>query len=61
MVIPIGTYSRHYYDLYQLGQRREVLEMLRSDEYTQIKEDYEQVSLSLSQRLLQARPNEFRQ
>jgi len=42
---PVGTYSRHYYDLYQLGQRREVLEMLRSDEYTQIKEDYEQISL----------------
>ncbi|MBS2037935.1 nucleotidyl transferase AbiEii/AbiGii toxin family protein [bacterium] len=42
---PIGTYSRHYYDLYQLGQRQEVLEMLRSDEYTQIKEDYERISL----------------
>jgi len=41
---PIGTYARHYYDLYQLSGRPEVLDMLRSDEYAQIKEDYEQVS-----------------
>lgn len=41
---PIGSYARHYYDLFQLAGRPEVLETLRSAEYAAIKEDYEQIS-----------------
>jgi len=41
---PLGTYARHYYDLYQLGGREEVTAMLRSEEYQAIKADYDQVS-----------------
>jgi hypothetical protein len=33
----IGGYARHYYDLYCLAERPEVLAMLRSDEYAAIK------------------------
>ncbi len=40
----IGGYARHYYDLYQLAARTEVLTMLRSDEYAAIKADYDQIS-----------------
>jgi hypothetical protein len=36
----LGTYARHYYDLFQLAGRDEVLDMLRSDEYVAIKNDY---------------------
>ena len=42
--IPLGTYARHYYDLYQLGSQGEVLTMLRSDEYAAIKADYDRIS-----------------
>ncbi len=41
---PIGPHARHYYDLYQLGQRQEVIDMLKSPEYAEIKADYEVVS-----------------
>jgi hypothetical protein len=41
---PLGPYPRHYYDLFQLSQRSEVLEMLKSDEYTAIKTDYDRIS-----------------
>ena len=41
---PLGTYARHYYDLFQLAARPEVLAMLSSEEYTQIKADYDHVS-----------------
>ncbi len=41
---PIGGYARHYYDLFCLVQRPEVLAMLRSDEYAAIKADYDRVS-----------------
>jgi len=41
---PIGAYARHYYDLFCLAERPEVLAMLRSDEYGAIKADYDQVS-----------------
>ena len=41
---PVGSYARHYYDLYQLAGRMEVVEMLQSEEYAAIKEDYEQIS-----------------
>jgi hypothetical protein len=42
--LPIGTYARHYYDLFQLAARPEVLAMLNSEEYAQIKADYDRVS-----------------
>ena len=41
---PLGTYARHYYDLFQLAEREEVGAMLRSEEYAAIKADYDQVS-----------------
>ena len=41
---PIGTYARHYYDLYQLAAQREVTAMLTSDEYAQIKANYDEIS-----------------
>jgi hypothetical protein len=40
----LGTYARHYYDLFQLAGRDEVLDMLRSDEYATIKTDYDRIS-----------------
>jgi hypothetical protein len=41
---PLGTYARHYYDLYMLSRRDEVTAMLRSGEYEQIRQDYDRVS-----------------
>ena len=41
---PIGGYARHYYDLFCLAERPEVLAMLRSDEYDAIKADYDRIS-----------------
>ncbi len=41
---PIGSYARHYYDLYQLAARPEVRAMLSSDEYATIKADYDKIS-----------------
>ncbi len=40
----IGGYARHYYDLYCLAQRSEVLQMLQSKEYEEIKKDYDSIS-----------------
>lgn len=40
----LGSYARHYYDLFQLSQHPEVLAMLQSDEYSEIKADYDQIS-----------------
>jgi hypothetical protein len=40
----IGGYARHYYDLYCLAQRPEVLAMLRQAEYGTIKSDYDRIS-----------------
>jgi hypothetical protein len=40
----IGSYARHYYDLFCLAQRSEVIQMLQSDEYEIIKDDYDKVS-----------------
>ncbi|MFI5343615.1 MAG: nucleotidyl transferase AbiEii/AbiGii toxin family protein [Chlamydiales bacterium] len=42
--IGIGGYARHYYDLFCLAGRQEVLAMLRSNEYEAIKVDYDRVS-----------------
>jgi len=41
---PIGSYARHYYDLYQLAAQPEVVAMLRSEEYAAIKTDYDRIS-----------------
>jgi len=41
---PLGTYARHYYDLYQLAAQAEVLAMLNSGEYADIKADYDRIS-----------------
>jgi hypothetical protein len=42
--VVIGSHARHYYDLSQLAGREEVLAMLKSEEYAQIKADYDRVS-----------------
>ena len=41
---PLGSYARHYYDLYQLAEQHEVIAMLKSPEYDAIKVDYDQIS-----------------
>ncbi len=41
---PMGGYTRHYYDLYQLSRQPQVLAMLKSDEYGKIKTDYDRIS-----------------
>ncbi len=41
---PLGSYARHYYDLYRLSLRPEVMSMLASDEYAEIKSDYDRIS-----------------
>jgi len=40
----LGTYARHYYDLYQLAAEADVVAMLQSAEYAAIKADYDSVS-----------------
>lgn len=40
----IGVYARHYYDLFCLADRPEVVTMLNSTEYGEIKADYDRVS-----------------
>lgn len=41
---PLGTYARHYYDLFQLASQDDVIAMLKSDEYAAIKADYDTIS-----------------
>ena len=41
---PLGSYARHYYDLFQLSEHPEVGIMLRSGEYAAIKTDYDEIS-----------------
>jgi hypothetical protein len=41
---PLGTQARHYYDLCQLADTSEVIQMLNSDEYAEIKTDYAKIS-----------------
>jgi len=41
---PLGTYARHYYDLFHLAAQAEVLAMLNSAEYADIKADYDRIS-----------------
>ena len=40
----LGSYARHYYDLFQLAARPEVIAMLDSAEYAAIKDDYDRIS-----------------
>jgi hypothetical protein len=41
----LGTYARHYYDLlFQIALQPEILEMLQSAEYGEIKQDYDRIS-----------------
>lgn len=42
--LEIGGYARHYYDLFYLARRPEVLQMLQSNEYQEIKTDYDKIS-----------------
>ncbi len=42
----LGSYARHYYDLYQLAAQPDVTGMLKSDEYATIKHDYDRISLA---------------
>ena len=41
---PLGTYARHYYDLFQLSGQAEVTTMVHSPEYAAIKADYDRIS-----------------
>ena len=41
---PVGSQTRHYYDLYQLAGRDEVRRMLQSEEYGQLKMDYDRIT-----------------
>src|SRR5262249_22544030 len=41
---PLGSYARHYYDLFQLSWHPEVAAMLHSEEYASIKNDYDRIS-----------------
>jgi hypothetical protein len=41
---PLGTYARHYYDLFQLAAQPEVRAMLMAAEYREIKADYDRIS-----------------
>jgi hypothetical protein len=41
---PLGAYARHYYDLFQLAAETEVVAMLNSAEYADIKADYDRIS-----------------
>ena len=43
---PLGSYARHYYDLYQLAQEDMVRAFLQTEEYATIKADYERVSMA---------------
>jgi hypothetical protein len=54
---PIGSYARHYYDLFCLAQRPEVLAMLRSEEYPTIKIDYDRISTTHFPKSYVAPPN----
>jgi hypothetical protein len=40
----LGTYARHYYDLFHLAAQPEVQAMLMAEEYREIKTDYDRIS-----------------
>lgn len=41
---PIGADARHYYDLFYLAKKPEVIAMLKSNEYSNIKQDCHEIS-----------------
>ena len=41
---PLGSYARHYYDLFRLSAQDDVVAMLKSPEYGTIKADYDEIS-----------------
>lgn len=41
---PLGTYARHYYDLFRLAGQPDVMAMLNSTEYDALKKDYDEIS-----------------
>jgi hypothetical protein len=41
---PLGSHARHYYDLYCLAQKPDVISMLSSPEYQEIKDDCDRIS-----------------
>src|SRR5258708_21879225 len=41
---PLGTYARHYYDLFQLAAQAEVIAMLKSSQYPAINKDYDPIN-----------------
>jgi len=41
---PLGSYARHYYDLAMLARTNEVRDMLASEEFEAIREDYDRVA-----------------
>lgn len=47
---PLGSYARHYYDLFQLAAQEQVVAMLNSPEYAAIKTDYDHISREHFQR-----------
>jgi len=49
---PLGTYARHYYDLFQLAGQQDVVNMLQSAEYAAIKADYDTISRTHFERKL---------
>jgi hypothetical protein len=56
----LGSYARHYYDLFQLSGHSEVTTMLGSAEYAAIKADYDQISRAhFATELLLPRREEF--
>ena len=47
---PLGSYARHYYDLFHLAAQEAVVAMLVSDEYGAIKSDYDEISRAYFER-----------
>jgi len=55
----IGSYARHYYDLYQLARTPDIPAMLATTEYAEIKADYDRISSTFFARDYFA-PKDFR-
>lgn len=53
----LGRNARHYIDLYSLAGESEVEQMLRSAEYGQIKQDYDEISLRFFEKRYERPPD----
>jgi hypothetical protein len=53
----LGRDARHYIDLHALAGEQEVGQMLRTDEYAAIKQDYEEISLRFFQKRYERPPD----